>query len=130
MRFRYMFQWATHEAATRYCFTDYDREIAIVAERDGGGEPRLVGVGRLVAEPGLEAAEYAVLVSDAWQNRGLGGVLTDYCLEIAGRWGFKRMVAQTTSDNARMLTLFDKRGFTITPDEEGQMLCERDLGRA
>ena len=48
---------------------------------------KLVGVGRLVADPDHETAEYAVLVTDAWQNRGLGGVLTDYCLEIAARLG-------------------------------------------
>jgi acetyltransferase len=126
MRFRYMFQWSTHEAATRYCFTDYDREIAMVAER-AAGEPRLVGVGRLVADPGLEAAEYAVLVSDAWQNRGLGGVLTDTCEEIARHWGVRRMVAQTTTDNARMLALFRKRGYAIEPDEEGLMRVEKAL---
>ncbi len=126
MRFRYMFQWATHEAAMRYCFTDYDREIAIVAEREGG-EPRLVGVGRLVAEPEHEAAEYAVLVSDAWQNRGLGGVLTDACEEIARGWGLKRMEAQTTADNARMLALFKKRGYTVEPDEEGLMKVTKEL---
>jgi acetyltransferase len=126
MRFRYMFQWATHEAAMRYCFTDYDREIAIVAEREGG-EPRLVGVGRLVAEPEHEAAEYAVLVSDAWQNRGLGGVLTDTCEEIARGWGLKRMEAQTTADNARMLALFKKRGYTVEPDDEGLMKVTKEL---
>ncbi len=126
MRFRYMFQWATHEAALRYCFTDYDREIAIVAEREGG-EPRLVGVGRLVAEPEHEAAEYAVLVSDAWQNRGLGGVLTDTCEEIARGWGLRRMEAQTTADNARMLALFRKRGYAIEPDDEGLMKVTKEL---
>jgi acetyltransferase len=31
-RFRYFFHWQSHEAATRYCYNDYDREIAIVAE--------------------------------------------------------------------------------------------------
>jgi len=127
MRFRYMFQWATHEAAVRYCFTDYDREIALVAEREGGGEPRLVGVGRLVRDPAHAAAEYAVLVSDAWQNRGLGGVLTDACEEIARGWGLERMVAQTTADNARMLALFRKRGYVIEPDEEGLMKVEKAL---
>ncbi|HVP39331.1 MAG TPA: GNAT family N-acetyltransferase [Candidatus Saccharimonadales bacterium] len=127
MRFRYMFQWADHRAATRYCYTDYDREIAMVAEREDGGEPRLVGVGRLVADPDHQAVEYAVLVSDAWQNRGLGGVLTDACMEIARGWGLRRMVAQTTSDNARMLALFEKRGFAIEPGEEGIMECSREL---
>ncbi len=126
MRFRYMFQWSIHEAATRYCFTDYDREIAIVAEREAG-EPRLVGVGRLVADPEHETAEYAVLVADAWQNRGLGGVLTDYCEEIARGWGLKRLVAQTTADNPRMLALFRKRGYRLEPDEDGLMKVEKAL---
>ena len=86
-----------------------------------------MGVGRLVAEPDHEAVEYAVLVSDAWQNRGLGGVLTDYCLEIARGWGLKRMVAQTTADNARMLALFKKRGYTVEPDDEGLMKVTKEL---
>jgi acetyltransferase len=128
MRFRYMFQWATHEVATRYCFTDYDREIAMVAEREDEGEPRLVGVGRLVRDPGHDTAEYAVLISDAWQNRGLGGVLTDVCEEIARGWGLSHMVAQTTADNARMLALFEKRGYVIEPDDEGLMKVEKALG--
>lgn len=127
MRFRYMFQWATHEVATRYCFTDYDREIAMVAEREDEGEPRLVGVGRLVRDPGHDTAEYAVLISDAWQNRGLGGVLTDVCEEIARGWGLSHMVAQTTADNARMLALFKKRGYAVEPDDEGLMRIEKAL---
>ena len=127
MRFRYMFQWATHEVATRYCFTDYDREIAMVAEREDAGEPRLVGVGRLVRDPGHDTAEYAVLISDAWQNRGLGGVLTDVCEEIARGWGLSHMVAQTTADNARMLALFRKRGYAVEPDDEGLMKVEKAL---
>jgi acetyltransferase len=127
MRFRYMFQWATHEVATRYCFTDYDREIAMVAEREDAGEPRLVGVGRLVRDPGHDTAEYAVLISDAWQNRGLGGVLTDVCEEIARGWGLSHMVAQTTADNGRMLALFRKRGYAVEPDDEGLMKVEKAL---
>ena len=71
-RFRYFFQWSEHSVATRYCYIDYDREIAMVAETGEGGQRRLVGVGRLVADPDHETVEYAVLVSDAWQNRGLG----------------------------------------------------------
>jgi acetyltransferase len=127
MRFRYMFQWATHEVATRYCFTDYDREIAMVAEREDEGEPRLVGVGRLVRDPGHDTAEYAVLISDAWQDRGLGGLLTDVCEEIARGWGLSHMVAQTTADNARMLALFKRRGFAVEPDDEGLIKVEKAL---
>ena len=124
-RFRYFFRWQTHEVASRYCFIDYDREIAIVAEVNEGGKRKLLGVGRLVADPDHETVEYAVLVCDEWQNRGLGSILTDYCLEISKKWKLKHIVAQTTSDNPRMISVFQKRGFKITPDP-GSSLVDAD----
>ena len=116
MRFRYFFHWESHEVASRYCFIDYDREIAIVAEIEVEDEKKLMGVGRLIADPNLETVEYAILVADAWQNRGLGGLLTDFCLDVSKRWGLKRIVAQTTTDNPRMIQVFKSRGFSVKPD--------------
>lgn len=125
MRFRYMFHWESHEVATRYCYIDYDREIAIVAEHEKDGKRRLMGVGRLVCEPGNETGEYAVLVADEWQNKGLGGILTDFCVEIARRWNLKSIVAQTTTDNSRMITLFKNREFTLENESSGSLLDVR-----
>ncbi len=128
MRFRYFFQWASHDVAVRYCFIDYDREIAIVAEQNDHGIRKLLGVGRLVADPDHENVEYAVLIVDEWQNRGLGGILTDFCFEIAKKWGLKRIVAQTTTDNPRMIEVFRKRGFSITVDPSSSLVeVERAL---
>jgi len=121
-RFRYFFQWDSHEAATRYCFTDYDSEIAIVVEKSDGINKKLLGVGRLVADPNHETVEYAVLVTDEWQDRGLGSVLTDYCFEIVKRWGLKKIVAQTTTDNKRMISVFQKRGFKIEVDPSSSLV--------
>lgn len=121
-RFRYFFQWQSHEVATRYCYIDYDREIAIVAEIKNGNGKRLIGVGRLIADPDHETVEYAILISDAWQNRDIGGILTDYCFEIAKHWGLKKIVAQTTSDNQRMIAVFQKRGFEIEVDPSSSMV--------
>jgi acetyltransferase len=117
-RFSYLFKQTTHEMASRYCFIDYDREIGIVAETEEEGERKLIGVGRLVADMDHEAAEYAVIVVDRWHGHGLGGTLTDYCLEVAKRWGVKRVVAETSKDNARMLATFRKRGFEINDQQE------------
>jgi acetyltransferase len=113
-RFRYFFHWQSHEVATRFCYIDYDREIAIVAEIVKDGKRKLLGVGRLIADPDHEEVEYAVLITDAWQKKELGSILTDYCLEIAKKWNLKRIVAQTTTDNTRMISVFKKRGFHIT----------------
>ncbi|HNS23241.1 MAG TPA: bifunctional acetate--CoA ligase family protein/GNAT family N-acetyltransferase [Candidatus Bipolaricaulis anaerobius] len=112
-RFRYLFKESTHQMAIPFCFIDYDREMAIVAEIEDGGRKRIVGVGRLVVGPDPTTAEYAVFVADPWQNQGLGGVLTDYCLEIARNWGVQVVTAETTPDNVRMIAIFQHRGFKI-----------------
>jgi acetyltransferase len=59
------------------------------------------------------AAEYAIIVVDRWHGRGLGGVLTDYCLELAKKWGVKRVVAEVSKENVRMLATFRNRNFDL-----------------
>jgi len=127
-RFRYFFQWSSHDVATRYCYIDYDREIAIVAEIEEEGSKKLVGVGRLISDPEHLTAEYAILITDKWQNKDMGGILTDYCIDIAQKWGIKKIYAQTTSDNQRMIALFKKRGFNILERQEDSTVeVEKDL---
>jgi acetyltransferase len=126
-RFRYFFHWQSHEVATRFCYIDYDREIAIVAEIIADGVRRLLGVGRLIADPDHEEVEYAVLITDAWQKKELGSILTDYCLEIAKTWHLKRIVAQTTTDNAPMISVFKKRGFHITIGNDSTVDVVKEL---
>jgi len=127
-RFRYFFFWQSHEVASRYCYIDYDREIAIVAEYKEGDKRRLLGIGRLTADPTRTVAEYAVLVQDVWQNKGLGGLLTDYCTEIARSWGVKKIIAYTTTDNPRMIAVFKKRNFEIKQDPNSTLVeIKKDL---
>lgn len=126
-RFRFFYNWATKEAAVRHCYIDYDRELAIVAEVVEDGKRRIIGVGRLVADPSMETAEYAVLVGDPWQNRGLGGLLTDYCERIATSWGVRRVVAQTTSSNRRMVQVFVNRKWAQEPGDEGLLEISKEL---
>ncbi len=127
-RFRYLFKSTTHEMASRFCFIDYDREMAIVAEVGQNGDRKLIGVGRLVADVDHHTAEYGVIVADQWQGHGVGALLTDYCLEVAKRWGIRRVVAETTKDNVRARGLFRNRGFTIDESREGDvLLASKDL---
>jgi acetyltransferase len=59
-------QRITHERLTRICFIDYDREMALVAERRNPetGESEILAVGRMSKIHGTTEAEVAVLVSD------------------------------------------------------------------
>ena len=109
------------------CYIDYAREIAIVAEIGEGDGRRLIGVGRLIADPGHREGEYAVLVVDEWQGRELGGLLTDYCIEIARSWKLERVVAQTTTDNLPMIAVFERRGFDVVVGEDSAVAVSKRL---
>jgi acetyltransferase len=120
----------THELAARFCFIDYDREMAIVAELQEDGRQRLAGVVRLVADAGREEAEYAVLVADPWQGLGLSTLLTDRSLEIARSWGVRRVRAETDPGNRRMLAVMRSRGFAMRTDpQDGVVHATLDLSR-
>lgn len=112
-RFRSQFRSVVHHDAARYCFIDYDREMAFVVETIQAGEKQLVGIGRLVGDADRDSAEFGALVIDAWQGRGLGGALLDLCLEFAAAAGYRSVYAETGWDNQRMLTLFRKRKFSL-----------------
>lgn len=113
LRFQYVFKEATHDMAARYCYVDYDREIPLVAEIDVSGQLQLIAVGRLTLDSDRRSAEFAVLVTDAWQGHGIGHWLTERCLQIARERGVERVVAETTADNSAMQDVLRHCGFDI-----------------
>ncbi|MBW6536381.1 MAG: GNAT family N-acetyltransferase [Mariniphaga sp.] len=126
-RFRYDFYFDSHEVATQFCFIDYDREIAIVAEVEEEGQKKLIGVGRLIADPDVEMMEYAILITDKWQKKELGLILTRYCMEIAKIRDIKLLMAETTRDNKPMISVFRKLNFKIRFNEDGTVTVRKDL---
>jgi acetyltransferase len=127
LRFRYLFKETTHEMAARFCFVDYDRTMAIVAEIEHGGEKQIIGVGRLVADADHRDAEYAVLVADAWQGRGLGTLLTDFCLQICNSWGVDQVSVETTADNKKMANIIRRHQFEQRKFADGEALYRIQL---
>lgn len=126
-RFRYNFHFDSHEVATQFCYIDYARELAIVAEVEEDGRRKLIGVGRLIGDPDLEIVEYAVLITDAWQRKDLGKILTEYCVDIARQNNFKKVFAETTKDNKAMIAVFKKLGFTVEFDEDTNVSVFKEL---
>jgi acetyltransferase len=108
--------------AVQHCVIDYEREIAIVAETTDKSVRKLIGVAQLLADATHETAEYAVLVPDPWQGKGLGRMLLDHSLELARRWGIKRIVAETDPQNSRMLNAFARRGFQADVHREEEVV--------
>jgi RimJ/RimL family protein N-acetyltransferase len=59
-------------------------------------------------------AEVAVLVEDAYQNRGLGSRMLDHLIELAGRAGFQRLVGYVLAENEGMQRLLERTGLGWT----------------
>ncbi len=108
-------QRIAHERLTRICFNDYDREIALVAERKvaKSGQREILGVGRLSKARGLNEAEFALLVSDRWQRQGLGAELLKRLVQIARAEKLDRVSAQIMADNHAMQHVSKKAGFKL-----------------
>jgi acetyltransferase len=108
----------THEMLIRFCNIDYDREMAIVAELKEGNKKRIIGIGRLIIEPDLRSGEYAVLVHDAYQGKGLGYKLVDVIIGIAQDKELEEIHGTVLTENEKMLRVARKLGFTtkIQPD--------------
>jgi acetyltransferase len=95
----------------RFTNNDYDREIAIVAELSVGKKKRIIGVGRLTGEADRGRSEFAVVVHDDFQGRGLGFKLTDTIIGIAQEKGLKEISGFIDAKNRRMLRVVGELGF-------------------
>ena len=107
-------QRVAHERLSHLCFIDYDREMALVAETVGGNgaeAPKVVGVGRLTKLGGTNEAEFALLVSDAHQGKGLGTELLTRLVEVGKDEKLDRITADVLRENLGMKLVCEKVGF-------------------
>jgi acetyltransferase len=124
-------QRTAHERLTRVCFIDYDREMALVAERDGtdGVGPEIVGVGRLRKIPRTDEAQFAILVADAYQNRGLGTELMRRLMQVGRDEHLHRLECQVLPENREMHRVCAKVGGSSSFVTGSVVRIEIDLTR-
>ncbi|MGO9498622.1 MAG: GNAT family N-acetyltransferase [Solirubrobacteraceae bacterium] len=58
-------------------------------------------------------AEVAFLVTDAWQGRGLGGLLLSCLVEDAEQRGVSTLVAEVLPGNRAMIAVFERCGYPV-----------------
>jgi acetyltransferase len=130
-RFRQGLVELTPPMLVRFTQIDYDREMALVALVDEQGSEREVGVARYVSNSDGESCEFAVVVADAFQGRGLGSELLKALAEVARQKGLLRMEGEVACDNEKMLVLMRELGFEVRPhpSDPALRLVELDLQR-
>jgi acetyltransferase len=112
-RFFYVLKEITREMIIRYCNIDYDREIAFVAELRVDGQRKFIGISRLIMDPDKRNGEFAVVVADEHQGKGLGYKLVDMLIGVAQEQGLEMIYGYVLSSNKRMLDLCRDLGFTV-----------------
>ncbi len=122
-------QRTAHERLTRICFIDYNREMALVAERKNeAGEPELLAIGRLSQIHGREEAELAAVAIDAAQHKGLGTELYTRLIAVARDAKLKKLISNMLPENREMRALCTKLGFKMHSNLEDNMIrAELDL---
>jgi acetyltransferase len=118
LRFFHMDKLSSRVAHTRLlrkCFIDYDREMALVAERvhPENAEHEIMAVGRLTRTPGTKEAEVAVLVADQFQHCGLGSELLGRLIQVGRDEKMERITATILPENMSMRALASRYGFEV-----------------
>jgi len=91
------------------------RGAAWLALADDGGGP-IVAEARYVLEAGGAAAEFALVVAEDWQGRGLARRLLARLAHEARRQGVSRLRGDVLAENQRMKALMQGLGAELRPD--------------
>jgi acetyltransferase len=102
----------------RFTQIDYDREMALIAVLERETPETQIGVARYITNPDGESCEFALVVADAWQHKGVGHRLMDSLMDVARGKGLKRMIGDVLASNRNMLNLVSGMGFSIGQSEE------------
>eukprot|EP00567_Pseudictyota_dubia_P018750 CAMPEP_0197434046 /NCGR_PEP_ID=MMETSP1175-20131217/1823_1 /TAXON_ID=1003142 /ORGANISM="Triceratium dubium, Strain CCMP147" /LENGTH=934 /DNA_ID=CAMNT_0042962623 /DNA_START=104 /DNA_END=2908 /DNA_ORIENTATION=- len=112
-------QRVSHERLSQIVFSDYDREMVLVAVHE---HPRrgdeIAGVGRLTKLHNECDAEFGIIVSDRFQGQGLGREMTRRLIAIGRDEGLRRIEAYVRKENSRMLSLVKKAGFHVAREDD------------
>jgi len=95
---------------------DQDRDISIVAVISIDDEKEveeIIGAGRYLLDRGKNEAEFALLVEDEYQGRGVGTFLLSQLMRIAKSKGVKRFIAYVHPQNQKMVRFIHKTGKVV-----------------
>jgi len=98
----------------RFTQIDYDREMALVAISN----EIIIGIARYITNPDFQTCEFAIVVADAWQGKGLGYHLMNQLIKVAQDKKLKVMSGAIFSSNTMMLSLVKDLGFSIEADRD------------
>lgn len=112
-----------HERLIRICFSDFNKEIALVAESiDPVAGPKIIGVIRFIKAPAVNRWYLKLIIVDSCQGQGVGKLLFKKGLEVAKKEDVQEIYAHVLEENVGMIALLKANGATCTTKKEGAVL--------
>lgn len=96
---------------------DYSREMAIVAEVHLEKEKEVIAVGRIASDGKIPAADFAIIIADHWQGKGLGTIMTSYLINVAREMNFDKIYATVFNRNKGMLAILRNKKFSFRSED-------------
>jgi acetyltransferase len=108
-------QRIAHERLARLCFIDYAREMLLVAIRENPetDEDEMIAASRMSKLHGTTTAEFTIVITDAYQGKGLGRRILQHQLNIARAEGITRIIGSILPEAEAMKHIFESFGFQI-----------------
>ncbi len=128
LRFMFGLQDLSPAMLSKFTQIDYDRELALlVVRRLPDGAEQQIGVARYIALPDEETCEFAIVVSDEWQGKGVARHLFQHLIDVARDRHMKVMTGITLRENYRMIDLARALGFATRSDADEPELVRMTL---
>jgi acetyltransferase len=117
-RFMNSMQELTETMLVRFTQLDYSREMALVAVTQEQGQEVELGVARYAINPDGDTCEFALVVADRMQGKGLGQKLMVALMEAARSMGLSVIEGEVLNNNHAMLKMMNRLGFSIKSSED------------
>jgi acetyltransferase len=99
----------------------------IVVRHGADGAEQQIAVARYITLPDEETCEFAIVVSDEWQGKGIARQLFRHLIEVARQRRLKVMTGITLRENSRMIDLSRSLGFATKADLDEPELVRMTL---
>jgi acetyltransferase len=126
-RFMYAMSEITPKLLSRFTQIDYDRDMALIAVIEKDGKETQIGVARYYTLPDPSSCEFAIVVADEWQNKGVARSLMAALVGATRSRHYSRMVGTVLRENTRMLQFTQSLGFKAEVNAEDLQLMDVSL---
>ncbi len=112
-RFHHIIKDVCAKDAQPFCSIDFINSFALIAELVKDGTPEIIAVGRYSRINESSNAEFAIVVDDDFQRRGIGAEIMKDLAAVAASNGIKTFEGYTLIENYEIINFLKKCGFDL-----------------